>query len=109
MEGEERCGHCPNNAECKVGECLASIRQARLGQGCEKLRRGLGVLTLVGPVCLVAQPDLVARMQVVEQDVSAAVATDLHAARSAPEDCRIVCQVHISLLRFVPDGAMMDL
>ena len=109
MQGKEGRGHCPDDAECKVGECFATIRQARLGEGREKLRRGLGFLTLAGGVRLVAEPDLVARVQVVEQDVSAAVATDLHAARSAPEDRRIVCQVHISLLRFVPDGVMMNL
>ena len=56
MECEERRRNCSDNAERKVGEYLASVGEARLGQSREKRGRGLNLVALAGWVCLMAQP-----------------------------------------------------
>ena len=50
MECKERRWNRSDDAERKVGECFASVGEARLCQSREKLGRGLNVVALAGGV-----------------------------------------------------------
>ena len=60
MERKEGRRNRSDDAERKVGECLASVGETRLRQSREKLWRGLNLVALAGGVRLMAQPELVA-------------------------------------------------
>ena len=75
----------------------------------DEFRRGLGGFGGPGRASLVAQPDLVACVQVLHEDVVGSVPADLGDSGAAPQDRRIGCQVHDDLLCFMPVEIIMNL
>ena len=107
-EGEEGGGYRAENAHGEERAAVGMIYEVRLGKRGEEVGGSLGSVGSVSGAGLAGEPELVAGVQVVEAHVSGAVAANLDAARTAPQDRRVMHQIHDGLLQFVTVGDIMN-